>query len=504
MKALSNIIYKGVCALLVGALVSSIMSCRNTEPVLPTDAQAINEAVSIYPDYRDVVIPPNIAPLNVQVRSAGTAYVGCIEGAGRQVLAAANNEGVLQFDSLEWKQLLTAARGKQLTVTLYAERDGQWVKFPSYQLTVANEAIDRYLSYRLIEPSYELYRQMGLYQRDLENFNVQTIYENNRTYQKSENHCVNCHNYQNYSTRRMLFHRRAKGGGTVFIQDGKIEKRTIKSDSILAGATYPTWHPTRNWVVFSSNQTGQAFHVGNKQKVEVMDYGSDLIFYDVDKAEVKSIMRTDADLETFPCWAPDGKKVYFTSAHVPAFAGKNDSIRRDLVAQLNKQIRYNVMSISFDPATRTFGAPQIEVDCASQGKSAAVTRVSPDGRYLLFTLADYGQFHIWHTSADLYVKDLVTQQVRPLTAANSSQADSYHGWSSNGRWIYMVSRRDDGSYSRVYLAYFDKQGQAHKAFLLPQFSPLQNILLPKSYNVPELTKDAVPVDAETIKREIEK
>ena len=27
--------------------------------------------------------------------------------------------------------------------------------------------------------------------------------------------------------------------------------------------------------------------------------------------------------------------------------------------------------------------------------------------------------------------------------------------------------------------------------MLPQLNPVQNILLPKSYNVPELTKDAV-------------
>lgn len=503
MKML-HIYIKGVCALLMATLMGCLVSCRNTEAVVPTDAQQVNEQANIYPDYRDIVIPPNIAPLNVQVKSQGDAFVGCVEGGGHQVIAAADKDGVLQFDSLEWKQLLTNAKGKDLKVTLYAERNGAWVQFPSYEIKVAEEPIDRYLSYRLIEPSYELYRQMGLYQRDLESFDVKTIYENNRKYDRDENHCVNCHNYQNYSTKHMLFHRRGEGGGTVFIENGKVEKRTIKSDSILAGATYPTWYPTRNWVVFSSNQTGQAFHVVNKQKIEVVDYGSDLIFYDVDKAEVKSIMRTDADLETFPCWAPDGKKLYYTSAHVPEFAGKNDSIRRDLVLQLYNKIRYNVMSMTFDPSTRTFGAPQVEVDCAAQGKSAAVSRVSPDGKYLLFTLADYGQFHIWHPTADLYVKNLQTGQVYPLTAANSKQTESYHGWSSNGRWIYVVSRRDDGSYSRVYLSYFDRNGQAHKAFLLPQLSPLQNILLTKSYNVPELTKDAVPVDAETIKREIEK
>ena len=129
-------------------------------------------------------------------------------------------------------------------------------------------------------------------------------------------------------------------------------------------------------------------------------------------------------------------------------------------------------------------------------------RVSPDGRYVLFTMADYGQFHIWHKNADLYVKDLQTGEVRPLTPANSEYADSYHTWSSNGRWIVVASRREDNNYSRVFIAYFDKDGQAHKAFLLPQEDPEHNILLEKSYNVPELTKNAVPVTPEELKKAI--
>lgn len=156
-------------------------ACKPTA-VVPTEATSVNETAKIYPDYRDIVVPPNIAPLNVQVKSAGDEYVGCIEGAGHQVLAAAGKDGVLQFDSLEWKQMLNAARGKDLDVTLYAKREGEWVKFPSYKISVAQEDIDRYLSYRLIEPSYELYRQMGLYQRDLQGFDVQTVYENNDKY----------------------------------------------------------------------------------------------------------------------------------------------------------------------------------------------------------------------------------------------------------------------------------------------------------------------------------
>lgn len=491
-------------SLLFTLCLTLLLAACNSRPSaqVPAESRPVSEAVNIYPDYRDITLPPNIAPLNFEVRNAGSEFVAELKGKdGHSLVAAAGKDGKMDLDSLEWRKLLEASKGGDLTVTLYACRDDGWVRLPAYKLTVAAEPIDRYLSYRLIEPSYELYRQLGLYQRDLTGFSVKTIYENNRKYDADNNHCVNCHNYQNRSTRHMLFHVRAKHGGTVFIEDGRAEKVNLKSDSILSGAVYPAWHPTERWVVFSSNQTGQAFHMVNHEKIEVMDFGSDLIFYDVARHRVSNILKTDADLETFPCWAPDGRKLYYTCAHVPQFAGTTTDQRRDLVSRIATTIRYDVMSMTFDPATRRFGTPVVEVTCAANGRSASVPRLSPDGRYILFTEGDYGQFHIWHKSADLYVKDLQTGRVYPLTAANAKGApDSYHSWSSNGRWIVFASRRDDGSYSRAYIAYFDRQGQAHKAFLLPQRDPEENILLTKSYNVPELTVDAVPLTAEELRK----
>ena len=135
------------------------------------------------------------------------------------------------------------------------------------------------------------------------------IYENNRSYERDNNHCVNCHNYQAYDTQHMLFHVRAQHGGTVFVENGKVRKVNMKCDSILSSTVYPTWHPKRNWVVFSSNQTGQTFHMVNRQKIEVVDYGSDLVFFDADKNTLTNILKTDSELETFPRWTPDGRRI---------------------------------------------------------------------------------------------------------------------------------------------------------------------------------------------------
>ena len=493
---------KKIFSLLALSLVL-LASCQK-QAAVPTESTPTTEVANIYPDYRNIVIPPNIAPLNFQIKSAGTAFVASVSGAkGTSLVTAAGADGKIMMDPKAWSALLEANKGDSLHVSLYAQQsDGRWLSYPRYTLHIAPEPIDRYLSYRLIEPGYELYRQLGLYQRDLQTFDEHTIYENNRSFSEKENHCINCHNYQAYDTRRMLFHVRATHGGTVVTDGEKIEKLNMKHDSILSTTVYPTWHPTRPWIVFSSNQTGQAFHLQGPEKIEVIDYGSDLVFYDADTHTLTNIFKTEDYLETFPCWAPDGKKLYYCSVYTPVLQGKESKHRSDIVLSGYDKLRYNLMSLTFDEQTRSFGAPQLELACDSMGKSVSVPRVSPDGRYLLFTLGDYGQFHIWHNSADLYIKDLHTGQVRPLTQTNSLGVDSYHTWSSNGRWIVFSSRRDDATYTRPYIAYFDPQGRDYKAFILPQLDPEHNLMLLKSYNVPELTRNPVQISSEQFKEVI--
>ena len=298
----------------------------------------------------------------------------------------------------------------------------------------------------------------------------------------------------------MLFHVRTNHSGTIIARGEKIEKVDFRHDSILGGAVYPSWHPNRDWIVFSSNKTGQAFHTINREKVEVIDQASDIIFYDIEQKKVRNIFKTDSLLETFPCWSPDGNRIYYCVADLNTLRSDSGVITIADFLRKYDRLHYNIMSLPFDSSSCSFGEPVIEVDCSARGQSASVPRISPDGRFLLFTQGNYGQFHIWHKSADLYVKNLENDSIYPLDEANSKDADSYHSWSSNGRWIVFSSRRDDGSYTRLYITYFDKEGQAHKAFLLPQQSPEQNMTLLKSYNVPELTTDKINIMPDTFKK----
>ena len=481
--------------------VALLLSACKPKAEVPSQFTEADAEACIYPDYKDIVVPPNIAPLNFIVRdSAATAYVAQLQGGGQELLAGASDNGVIQMDSVEWRALLNASKGGDVEVNVYAQHPDGWVHFKAHKFSVAEEPIDSYLTYRLIEPGYELYRQLGIYQRNITTFEQVPVYENNREYADGENHCINCHNYRMGSTESMLFHVRANHGGTIIVQDGKAHKIQLKDSTIITSGVYPSWHPTENLVAFSTNKTGQAFHLYYPEKIEVMDERSDLLLYDVTNNEVSHIIRTADDLETFPCWSPDGRTLYYCSArrnHLLEPSLPDSTITQQLLLKFDS-IRYNMMSIPFDPKTRSFGQPRMEVNAASENKSISVPRVSPDGRYILYTKGDYGQFHIWHTSSDLWVKDLQTDSCYALTEANSPDVDSFHSWSSNSRWFVFSSRRMDANYTRLFIAYFDKQGKAHKPFVIPQEDPEWNILLLKSFNVPELSRDAVRISMQDL------
>lgn len=111
-------------------------------------------------------------------------------------------------------------------------------------------------------------------------------------------------------------------------------------------------------------------------------------------------------------------------------------------------------------------------------------RISPDGRHLVYCLCDYGTFPIFQTNSDIYLLDLETGQQHALEC-NSPFSESWHSWSTNGRWLAFSSKRQDELFARPYMAYIDSDGRASKAFVLPQEDPEAYERSIETYSVPE-------------------
>ena len=446
---------------------------------------------AIYPDYTDVTVPVNIAPLTFELDETADEMIARYAFGDDEIVCA----GKAQPQMDEWRQLVEKAIGKAITVDVYASRNGSWTHYKPFSIYVSPDSIDAWLSYRLIFPSFVSYEALTISQRCLENYDEQVIYDNFLCGHEKDGQCINCHNYQQYNPERMQFHARQAHGGTVITYDGKMKKVNMRNDSILSAGVYPAWHPWLKLIVYSTNKTSQSFHTTDPNKVEVFDTQSDLIAYDIDKGEVTNLENDPEEFEVFPAWAPDGRTLYYCSAHFER-QDTTMSLSSEVVAR-SQQLKYNIYRKSFDPETLQFGPRELVFAADSLDKSATLPRISPDGRYLLFTLGQFGVFHIWHHDADLWMLDLQTGEAQPAKTLNSPDTESYHSWSSNGRWVVFSSRRDDGTYTRPFFAHVGKDGKATKPFELPQADPDYHRQFMKSYNIPEFMHGPVTIAPQT-------
>lgn len=446
----------------------------------------IDHIPDIEPDYSGITIPPNISPLNFSIREKSSAYYVKILADNKSEICIFSGNGKIKIPPGKWKKMLLANAGKNVKIDIYLKNDEErWVKFKTISNKIAGEPIDTYLYYRLIYPGYESWKELSINSRNLENFSSESFIENS----VADQNCVNCHSFNNGKTDDFLFHMRGSMGGTYFYRDGQFKKMNLKTGENKNGAVYPRWHPSGKFVAFSSNKIIQRFHAADNKKIEVTDLESTLLLYDTERNEIMKIETgsNEADMDTYPEWSPDGKYLYFCRA---AQIGKDYDF---------KKIQYNLFRIPFNIENRTFGHPELVFDAIEINKSVAFPRISPDNKFLVFTLADYGCFPIWHKEADLYSLNLADNKATRLDL-NSDYCDSYHSWSSNGRWLVFSSKRGDGLTARPYISYMEENGTSGKPFILPQNDPeFYNGFL-KSFNIPEFSKVKIKLNPGEIRK----
>ena len=433
----------------------------------------------IYPDYAGVTIPASIAPLDFTLKGADAIDVQLTAPDGKVLRSSGRSS--TRFLAKRWADLLKRSTGDSLQVAVSGLFDGQWRSFESFGIFVSPDPIDYGLTYRLLEPGYEVYSHMGVYERDLGSFRQRALLENTQF-----DGCVNCHSARLGHPDEWTLHIRGSHGATLLQTEEKMTAFNTKTDSTLGFCVYPYWHPTGRYIAYSTNSTRQGFHVQEDKLIEVYDLASDIQVYDIARNQIVTApqVKREGVWESFPAFSPDGRTLYFTAAAaVDIPGGLKDS-------------HYNLMKVGFDPETGAIGQDvELLIDAAALSKSVCFPKPSYDGRYIMYTLCDYGTFPIWHHESDLWLLDLETGENRPVDEVNSPDTDSYHNWSSNSRWFVFSSRRDDGLFTRLYIAHFDENGLAGKPFMLPQRDPEQFYdALFRSYNVPEFVTGPVSMD----------
>ncbi len=462
---------------------SFISACRRSAPADLTDNDAFPD---IFPEYREVTIPPGVAPLNfrmsancdrIYVLVSGKEFKFCLKSSGNKVV----------FPLKKWKHLLNTSSGDTLSIGVFTESAGKWTGYKSFNIYVASEPADNYLVYRLLMPGFQNWNRMGIYQRSLSDFKEKTILDS----RIMPGTCMNCHSFEQNNPDNMLIHLRESYGGTILFRDNNLQKINTKTDKMFANAAFPSWHPSGRFIAFSVNRVNQIFHAAGKSRAAAVDMKSDVFVYDIENNKMLSSPAISAEdnFETFPCFSSDGTILYYCSASGVKLPEKFDSVR------------YSLCKIAFDPETGEFGeSADTLISTHTFGKSVSIPRVSPDNRFIMFNVTDFGAFPSYNPEADLWMLNLETNKLNPLERLNSNSTESWHSWSSNGRWVAFSSRRIDGLYSNVYIAHIDQDGNTGKPFLLPQKDPDFHDDFLFSFNVPEFTIKEIGIDPYQIEK----
>jgi len=459
---------------IITALVAlTLASCAPS----PGGSALCDEQVPMYPDYTDITIPVNIAPLNFLLR--GDFSRVCIYADGTKI--GTGRGGKLQFRSKAWKRLLAANEGRSLEMTVCARQEGEWKEFRHFSWEVSSDRVDPYLTYRLIEPDYETFNLIVLQQRHVEGFETDDFSDS----KVIGNKCMNCHTYASQNPDTTMFYVRGENGGAILNYDGELHKLAIKGEGMVSGSVYFGFSPSRRHICFSTNIIIPGYHAQAARRMEIYDTKSDVYVADLKTGKFISSPLTSREdvLETFPCFSPDGKSMYWCSA----------ALTDTLDFKGIEKLKYSLCRIGFDDASGCFDeAVDTVYNARVEGGSVCHPRVSPDGRYVCFSVADFGTFPLWHKESDLMLIDLSDGRRITMDAANSDGPDTYHSWSSNSRWLVFASKRGDSIYGKPYFTHIDSYGRCTKAFVLPQKHPdfYDNIL--KSYNAPELGKGPLP------------
>lgn len=459
-------------------LMLMLASCMKTVE----NPQVVNQQPAIFPDYIDVTIPVDIAPMDFNAQSDKVEIIDVVVKGSKGGEMHVQGE-FADFDIDEWHELTEQNEGGNLTFTVCMLEDGKWTQYQPFAMHVSKYHLDDFgLTYRRIPPGYEVGGNIGIYQRDIHTFDEYAILQESAV----PGQCMNCHTANQCRADQFLMHLRGDKGGTV-IQNGTDQTwLNTKTDSTKANCGYSYWHPSGNYIASSINSIHQLFFVRAEKRIEVFDTMSDVLVIDTRTNELilDTLLQTK-DFETYPVFSPDGKTLYYCSS-------KYCNIPLEY-----EKAKYSLCQISFDEKTGTYGDHvDTLLNAQELDKSFTYPRPSYDGKWLMYGVSDFGNFPVNHKEADLWIMNVKTGEHRALTEVNSDDVDSFHNWSSNSHWFVFSSRRGDGMYNKAYIASIDDAGKVTKPFLLPQKNPRKfyNELF-DSYNCPDFTKDKVDFDA---------
>ncbi len=217
-----------------------------------------------------------------------------------------------------------------------------------------------------------------------------------------------------------------------------------------------------------------------------------LVVYDTETGTFKSLPGADDPeyVQSNPTWSPDGKSIVFarSKAYRKEVIANATSVllsEKDVPEFVNDKepFKYDLYRIPFNDG-RGGKAEPIE-GASHNGKSNYFAKFSPDGKWIVFCKAE--NYMLLMPDSELFIIPAAGGEARRLRA-NTPRMNSWHSWSSNGRWLVFSSKANT-AYTQLFLTHIDEDGESTPPVVLERFTGDD-----RAANIPEF----VPLPADAI------
>src|SRR5262245_3205174 len=186
-------------------------------------------------------------------------------------------------------------------------------------------------------------------------------------------------------------------------------------------------------------------------------------------------------VQSNPTWSPDGKTVVFARAKAYRKAkianSPNILLSEKEVPEFveDKQpFKFDLYRVPFNAGRG--GTPEPIAGASHDGKSNFFAKFSPDGKWIVFCKAE--NYMLLMPDSELYIVPAQGGKARRLRA-NTPRMNSWHSFSSNGRWLVFSSKANT-PYTQLFLTHIDADGESTPPVVLERFTGSD-----RAANIPE-------------------